>query len=223
MDDKNEGTDNSNMPGFSATPSITGSGMVTPPQVGSVAGNAPDSELSRIQEPAQSAVSPEVPFQSQSSFEAPPLQYPLNQPVASTQPQVPILSSQVVPQPFPQSGFESVPGTVKISEFKRQKFIKKSHQIILYCLGLLEGFLALRLLFKLLTAATSSEIVLWIFEVSDVFVKPFAGIVQNAGRGAHILDFTTLIAMGFSALVALALSGLVKLFAPTAPQKVWEE
>ncbi|MBU0708260.1 hypothetical protein KJ596_00735 [Patescibacteria group bacterium] len=123
-----------------------------------------------------------------------------------------------VPQP-PQTS----PDTVQLGEFKRQKFIKKAHQIIMYFLTVLEILFTLRFLFKLITANSTSPLVIWIYDISGAFVYPFVGIVKNSGRGAHISEWTTLLAMGLYALFALILIGLVKLFAPTAPQKVWEE
>ena len=122
----------------------------------------------------------------------------------------------------PPAGPAAVP-TPKMSDVKRQVSVKKVRQIIFYLLTVLETLFALRFLFKLLTAQTQSPLVRWIFEISDPFLNPFVGIIRDAGRGGHILEFTTLIGMGLYALLALIIIGLVRLFAPTAPTKVWEE
>ncbi|HEX7259673.1 MAG TPA: YggT family protein [Candidatus Saccharimonadia bacterium] len=73
-------------------------------------------------------------------------------------------------------------------------------------MGLLEGLLAFRLIFKLLGANPASGFVTFIYSVTEPFVAPFYGIFgQVTTTGAEtvaVFEPATLIAMLIYALVA---------------------
>jgi hypothetical protein len=81
--------------------------------------------------------------------------------------------------------------------------------------GLVETFLALRFVFKLLGANPSNGFVGWIYDMSGVLLEPFRGIFSAAVlENKYIFDFTTLFAMVIYALLALLIAALINLIAP---------
>ena len=88
--------------------------------------------------------------------------------------------------------------------------------IISFLLGVLEVILALRFVFRLLGASQDNSFLLFLYNLSHVFVAPFHGIFhdQTLGTG-NVFELSTLIAMLVSALIAWGLVALSRLvFAP---------
>ena len=84
-----------------------------------------------------------------------------------------------------------------------------------FVLGVLEVILLLRFLFRLLGANQSSSFVVFLYNLSHVFVVPFYGIFNDPAFGNSVLEITTLIAMLIYALLAWGIVSLGKLvFAP---------
>ena len=84
-----------------------------------------------------------------------------------------------------------------------------------FVLGVLEVILLLRFLFRLLGANQSSSFVVFLYDLSHVFVVPFYGIFNDPTFGNSVLEITTLIAMLIYALLAWGIVSLGRLiFAP---------
>ncbi|TMB85223.1 MAG: YggT family protein [Chloroflexi bacterium] len=84
-----------------------------------------------------------------------------------------------------------------------------------FVLGVLEIILLLRFLFRLLGANQGSSFVVFLYNLSHVFVVPFYGIFNDPAFGNSVLEITTLIAMLIYALLAWGIVSLGKLvFAP---------
>lgn len=79
-------------------------------------------------------------------------------------------------------------------------------RVIYWLLGILEGLLAFRLILKLFGASTSSSFVAFIYNVTKIFVAPFAGIFKSVESG---FETSTLIAMLVYALVGWGIAKLV--------------
>ena len=84
-----------------------------------------------------------------------------------------------------------------------------------FVLGVLEIILLLRFLFRLLGANQGSGFVMFLYNLSHVFVVPFYGIFNDPTFGNSVLEITTLIAMLIYALLAWGIVSLGRLiFAP---------
>lgn len=84
-------------------------------------------------------------------------------------------------------------------------------------LAVVEGFLGLRFLLKLLGANSGNAFVSWIYDMSSVLLEPFRGIFPaHVFENRYVLEFSTLFAMMIYAIVALILIWLVNLL--TAPE-----
>jgi len=92
----------------------------------------------------------------------------------------------------------------------------KYGKIVYYILGIIEAFLAFRLIFKLLGANPGSAFVSFIYNVSGAFVAPFGGIFRSAvNKGIEtksVLDPTTIIAMIVYALIAYGIVKLIEIY-----------
>lgn len=84
--------------------------------------------------------------------------------------------------------------------------------LIYFVFGILEVFLAFRLIFKLAGASTSSAFVRFIYGITGVFILPFEGIfrrgVAQGVETTSILEPSTIIALIVYVLLAW---GIVKL------------
>jgi hypothetical protein len=92
---------------------------------------------------------------------------------------------------------------------RRLDILDRISLVLYFVLGALEILLVLRLVFRLLDAATDNGFISFLYNLSGVFVAPFNGIFndQTLGRG-NVLEFSTLLAMG---IYALLFFGLVQL------------
>lgn len=99
---------------------------------------------------------------------------------------------------------------------KSQENKLKPRKIINYLLGVLEAFLAFRLIFKILGANQESTFVSIIYTVSGVFVAPFKGIFRTASdKGLEtrsVLEPAIIIAMIVYALIAYGVVKLIEIY-----------
>jgi hypothetical protein len=88
-------------------------------------------------------------------------------------------------------------------------------RIVYFVLGVLEIILLLRLIFRLLGANPSSEFVMFLYNLSHIFVAPFNGIFNDQALGRSVFEISTLVAMLVYALIAWGIVSLGNLiFAP---------
>src|SRR6266480_5224437 len=88
-------------------------------------------------------------------------------------------------------------------------------RIVYFVLGVLEIILLLRLIFRLLGANQSSDFVMFLYNLSRVFVAPFNGIFNDQALGRSVFEISTLVAMLVYALIAWGIVSLGNLiFAP---------
>jgi hypothetical protein len=94
----------------------------------------------------------------------------------------------------------------------------RSHNVIMYVLGVIEVLLGLRLLFKLLGANPANGFVSFLYSLTSVFIIPFRGIfrtVASSGAAAKfVFEPATVIAMIIYAIAAYGLVKLIRLRLP---------
>ncbi len=79
-----------------------------------------------------------------------------------------------------------------------------------FVLSVLEVILAMRFFFRLLGASQSSNFVLFLYNLSHVFVAPFNGIFQDQTLGGSVFEISTLTAMIVLALIFWGIVSLSK-------------
>jgi hypothetical protein len=79
-------------------------------------------------------------------------------------------------------------------------------RVVYFVLGLLEVIMGLRFIFRLLGANQGSAFVVFLYDLSHVFVAPFNGIFNDQTIGnTSVFEVSTLIAMLVYALIAWGL------------------
>lgn len=88
-------------------------------------------------------------------------------------------------------------------------FSFKATQLIWLALGLVQSLIAMRIVLKLIGANPESLFAVFIYNASNIFLFPFAGLVANPTSGSTVLEITSLIAMLVYALLFWALERIV--------------
>lgn len=91
-------------------------------------------------------------------------------------------------------------------------------RLIVFIFGLIQLLIGLRILLLLFAARGSNDIVATIYNVSDVFVAPFRGILgrNEVQSGATELDVAAIVALIGWTVVELVVLALLRVFRPTA-------
>lgn len=87
----------------------------------------------------------------------------------------------------------------------------RAQRIIYYIFGVVEAFIAIRFLLRVLAANPTSVFTQWVYNISWVFVFPFNGVVPDTVAGASVIEWFSLIALLIYALVSIALAALIAL------------
>jgi hypothetical protein len=97
------------------------------------------------------------------------------------------------------------------SEPEREKriFTFKATRLIWLLLGILEGLIAIRIGLMLIGANPNSAFVTLIYEVTGLFLIPFAGVIASPTAGNLVLELSSLLAMLVYALIAWAVERTV--------------
>jgi uncharacterized protein YggT (Ycf19 family) len=83
--------------------------------------------------------------------------------------------------------------------------------LIDFIFGLIEIVLAVRILFELLGANSSTPFVSWVYAISGTLLNPFRGIFPSPVlQGKFVLDISAIIALFVYALIAYLISELIR-------------
>jgi hypothetical protein len=107
----------------------------------------------------------------------------------------------------PSSGYPAAP----VVPTATQLAVWRAQRIIYYIFGIIQAFILIRFILKLLAANTSSAFTQIIYNVSWVFVFPFNGVVPNFTVGGAVFEWFSLIALVVYALISVALAKLIGL------------
>jgi cation transport ATPase len=106
-----------------------------------------------------------------------------------------------------QPGYTTTEQSVRDVAAERRMNNFQVTRLIWSLLGLLEIMLGLRFLLKLVGANGASGFGTFVYGTTELFVKPFAGLVSTWTSGSSILEVNTLVAM---AIYALFIWGVVR-------------
>ena len=89
---------------------------------------------------------------------------------------------------------------------------------IVFIFGLIELLIVVRILLLLVAARQSNDLVAAIYNISEVFVAPFRGIlrIDEVQAGATALDIGAIVALVGWVVIELVIVGLVRVFRPSA-------
>jgi hypothetical protein len=91
-------------------------------------------------------------------------------------------------------------------------------KVLLLIFSLIELVIILRIVLLLLAARQGNDIVQFVYNVSDIFVAPFRGIlrIDEVQAGAVALDFGAVVALIGWLIIEVVVIAIVRLFRPTA-------
>ena len=98
----------------------------------------------------------------------------------------------------------------------------KATQLIWLLLGLLEGLMGLRFIFKLIGVNPGNTFASFLYTLTDFFVRPFASLTGAPAAAGMVFEFSTILAMIIYALVGWALVRIVYVlfYRPRGPVSV---
>jgi uncharacterized protein YggT (Ycf19 family) len=85
---------------------------------------------------------------------------------------------------------------------EQRLFSFKATQWIWLVLGIVESLIAMRVVLKIIAANPGSPFAAFIYNLSAVFLYPFAGLVGTPATGGMVLEISSIIAMMVYALLA---------------------
>jgi len=98
----------------------------------------------------------------------------------------------------------------------------KATQLIWLLLGLLEAAIGLRVVFKLIAVNAANPFATLLYNVTDLFVAPFASLIGAPAAGGMVLEISSIIAMIVYFLIAWVLERIVYVlfYRPRGPVSV---
>jgi uncharacterized protein YggT (Ycf19 family) len=98
----------------------------------------------------------------------------------------------------------------------------KITQLIWLLLGVLEGLLGLRFIFKLIGVNPGNTFATFLYNLTDFFVRPFASLTGAPAADGMVFEFSTILAMIIYALVGWALVRIIYVlfYRPRGPVSV---
>jgi hypothetical protein len=98
----------------------------------------------------------------------------------------------------------------------------KATQMIWLLLGLLEAMIALRFVFKLIGVNVANSFATLLYNVTDLFVAPFASLTGAPSAGSMVLEISSILAMIVYLLIAWGLERIVYVvfYRPRGPVSV---
>jgi hypothetical protein len=120
------------------------------------------------------------------------------------------------------SGYEEVRTTQHEQGSEQRVATFKATQIIWLLVGLLEAGLALRFVFKLIGVNGTNPFATLVYNVTNLFVAPFASLTGAPAAAGMVLEISTIIAMLVYLLLAWGLERIVTVvfYRPRGPVSV---
>jgi len=105
--------------------------------------------------------------------------------------------------------YEQVTTTQQEPGRQQRQFTFQATQLVWLFFGLLEGLIGLRIFLKLIGANAASPFAALLYNFTDLFLMPFAGLAATPAVGEMTLEISSIIAMIVYALLAWVIERLV--------------
>jgi uncharacterized protein YggT (Ycf19 family) len=91
-------------------------------------------------------------------------------------------------------------------------------RFVVFIFGLIEAVILLRIVLLLLAAREGNDVVQFVYNVSEIFVAPFRGIlrIDEVQAGIAALDFGAIVALVFWVIIELIVIAALRVFRPSA-------
>lgn len=121
----------------------------------------------------------------------------------------------------PQGDYEHHEKITEDKEATRRLNINRFVQAIWMAFGILEALLGLRFFLMLIAANPNSPFARLVYDFTNLFMWPFAGLTSSPSAGGMVLEIPAIIAMIIYALIAWVLVSIVGLlFARSSARNV---
>jgi YggT family protein len=110
-----------------------------------------------------------------------------------------------------KGGFEHQVRVMEDVGAERQLLIARLTRFLSLVFAILESLIGLRILLKLMPANPSNLFAQFIYQMTDLFLRPFASLVGNPAGGGRVLELTSLVAILVYALIGWVMIQLVRL------------
>jgi hypothetical protein len=107
------------------------------------------------------------------------------------------------------AGYQQQRQVVKNVDASRRTTISRITQLIWLFLGILEAFIGLRVLLKLIAANPANPLAKLVYGFSELFLWPFQGLTIEPSAEGMVLEIPAIIAMLVYALIGWAIVRLV--------------
>jgi hypothetical protein len=107
------------------------------------------------------------------------------------------------------SNFEHQERIVEDLGAERRSITYRITRLIYLIFGVIESLIGLRILFKLIEANPNNLFAAFVYRLTDMFLKPFVGLITNPSAGRMVLEVTSLIALLVYSLVGWLIVQLV--------------
>ena len=130
--------------------------------------------------------------------------------------QAPVAQAPVVQAPVAQAPV-ATSHTTEVRSYS-QSPLRTVERVITFIFGLIVGLIALRIVLLLVAARQGNDLVAGIYNLSEVFVAPFRGIlrIDEVQAGATALDVGAIVAIVGWLIIGLIVVGVIRLFRPSA-------
>ena len=127
------------------------------------------------------------------------------------EPAPPVAQAPVAPAPVATSH------TTEVRRFTPSP-LATVEKAIVFIFGLIVGLIALRIVLLLLAARQGNDLVATIYNISEVFVAPFRGIlrIDEVQAGATALDVGAIVAIVGWLIIELVVIAALRVFRPSA-------
>ncbi|RJQ54943.1 MAG: YggT family protein [Actinobacteria bacterium] len=92
---------------------------------------------------------------------------------------------------------------------ERRALIWKITGVLWLILGVIEAFIGIRVILKLLGANPANPFAQFVYSISRIFVAPFFGLFGEPAAGRSVLEITSLVAMVVYVLVFFGIDRLI--------------
>jgi len=91
-------------------------------------------------------------------------------------------------------------------------------RLLLFIFGLIIGLIVLRIILLLVAAREGNDLVSFIYNISEIFVAPFRGILgrNEIASGASELDVAAVVAVVGWFVISLVVFGVLRIFRPSS-------
>ncbi|MHB0859023.1 MAG: YggT family protein [Anaerolineae bacterium] len=100
------------------------------------------------------------------------------------------------PPPKPEGG------RFTLEDYERRNQLVRITRLVWLAFGILEAMIGLRVLLKLIAANPEAGFAQFVYNTTEVFLAPFAGLTVSPSAGGAVLEIPSLIAMIVYGLIA---------------------